>query len=788
MGRVSNVARLIILAGIVAGGACTAAAQTAPTNGWQLTWSDEFEGTTLNPLKWTANNAPGNTNNELQYYSPQNVTVTGGEMVIKSEQRNVGGRIYASGLVKTVGKFSQQYGRFESRMKLPKTQGIWPAFWMLPTDGGWPPEIDIMELLGHQPNVVYMTNHWGVWPNNADWSTPFAGPDFSAGYHTFAVEWAPGRCDWYIDGIKRTTHNANIPDEPFYLIINTAVGGQWPGNPDGTTVFPQYMNVQHVRAYRQNLINATMEDWGPTGNTALADWVGFGIRAVDNTSERSGAWCAKISTWANPGNLDSGLYQEFAVRPGQVWRASSWWRNPTASALTGTNVARLDLEWFDSAGVPISVDTRTALTSASPKDIYIQSTLQAQAPAGAAKARFVLKVIQNGTPGGSVFVDDADLQLVTTNAGFEDLGPAGNVGLYGWLKVGNTFDSPLFPRTGTRGGKLYGRFTGSPNVSTASQDFAVRPGDVWSLGSWWYNASSDFMRGSNTAGPVLEWRDSRLNLLGTTSVTALSASSPQDKHTLARVMAVAPPGAVWGRAIMNFSQPGSDAGAAFVDDVNLVRMLANSSVDDFGPGGDIPLYGWNSFGASSAPALNPRTGTNAGKLFGNFSGPYNTSGVFQDLPVEPGQRWHATAWWFNASNDYMRGLNETFTNIEWRDAAGNLIHVDSAPALNAASPQDSYQRVDVAGIAPAGAATARLVMLFIQAGSDTGAAFYDDVTFDLETPCVADLDLDGNVDLNDFFEFLNAFDVGGADADVDGSGIVDLSDFFAFLNWFDSGC
>ena len=177
----------------VAGLAACAWGQTAPTNGWQLVWADEFEGTSLNTTKWTATNAPGNTNNELQYYSPQNVTVSGGELVLKAEQRSLGGRNYVSGLVKTIGKFSQQYGRFEGRMRLPKTQGIWPAFWMLPATGAWPPEIDIMELLGHQPNTVYMTNHWGVWPNNANWSTPFTGPDFSAGYHTFAVEWSGRR-------------------------------------------------------------------------------------------------------------------------------------------------------------------------------------------------------------------------------------------------------------------------------------------------------------------------------------------------------------------------------------------------------------------------------------------------------------------------------------------------------------------------------------------------------------------------------------------------------------------
>lgn len=775
-------------AGLAIGLAGVAGAQTAPTNGWQLVWADEFEGSSLNTSKWTANNAAGNTNNELQYYSPGNVTVTGGEMVIKSEQRNLGGRNYVSGLVKTSGKYTQQYGRFESRMKLPKTRGLWPAFWMLPATGAWPPEIDIMELLGHQPNTVHMTNHWGVWPNNANWSTSYTGPDFSAGYHTFAVEWAPGRCDWFVDGVKRTTHNSNIPAEPFYIIINTAVGGDWPGNPDGSTVLPQFLNADYVRAYRQNLINATMEDWGPTGSTPLADWVGFGARSADSTRERSGAWCAKISALGPNGNSDSGLYQEFAVRPGQVWRGSSYWLNPTATPLTGNNYARMDFEWFTSAGVLISVDSRTALTAASPKDNYQLETLEAQAPAGAAKCRFVLKVLQIGTAGGSVYVDDADLQLVTTNSAFDDLGPAGNVGLYGWTKNGNASDSTLWPHSGTRGGKLFGRFTGSANTSTATQDFAVRPGEQWSLSAYWYNATSDFMRGSNTAGNIIEWRDSQLNLLRSDSVVALNAASTRDEHLFARVMGVAPAGAVWARAVMNFSQPLSESGAAFFDDVVLRRTIVNSSFDDLGPGLDTQSYGWSKFGNTSAETIYPRTGTRAGKAYGNFTGSYNTSGVFQDLPAKGGQRWHATAYWYNPTSDFMRGANQTFTNIEWRDAAGNMISFDSVPGLTASSPRDAYQRVDLSAIAPAGAATARLVMLFTQPGLDAGAAFFDDVTMDLEAECVADLDQSGVLDLADFFDFLTAFDTSDPDADIDGSGSVDLGDFFAFLNWFDAGC
>jgi beta-glucanase (GH16 family) len=779
-------------AGVLALGLFASAglAQTNPTNGWQLTWSDEFEGTSLNTTKWVATDAPGNTNNELQYYSPSNVSVSLGNLILKSERRNQGGRIYCSGLVKTAGKFSQQTGRFEGRMKLPKTQGIWPAFWMLPSSNGWPPEIDIMELLGHQPNTMYMTNHWGTWPNVAVWSTPYSGPDFSAGFHTFAVEWTPTKVDFFVDGVKRASHDAGVPNEPFYMILNTAVGGNWPGYPDASTIFPQYFMVDYVRAYRQNLVNAMFEDRGSGNSQPLLGWTGFGTYSIDTVRARSsyGAWCARIAPPTAVQAVDSGLWQDFTARPGQVWNASSWWLQQSSSPLGGQTFATFDIEWYNAAGAKIGTVARPIANASSVKDSYVPASIEAQAPAGTAKGRLVLKVVPGGSTAGAVYLDDVDLQLVTANTSFEDVGPTGTVSLFGWTRNGNVFESPLNPRTGAKGGKVFGRFTGTANTSSAAQDFAVRPGEIWALNAYWYNNASDAMRGANTAGNVIEWRDSHFNVISSASDIVLDASSPTGEHIRSRVVSTVPAGAVWGRALMNFSQPGSDAGAAFFDDARLTRLLVNSSVDDLGPGGDSQLYGWIGFGNRFAETAYPRTGQRAGKIYGNFTTPGNVSGAYQEVPVTPGQRYQFTSWWINPTSDFMRGSNTASAIIEWRDTYGNLMRSDIEPALSASTPRDVYQKVELFEYAPAGAVSARLVMLFAQPGSDLGAAFFDDVSFDVAPPCVADVNGDTEVDFGDFLDFFNCYDTGDACGDIDGNPGTDFGDFLAFFNGYDQGC
>lgn len=242
-----------------------------------LVWQDEFDGSSLDNTKWECEvNAHGGGNNELQIYTdrPSNVRVENGCLVLEAhrEVTTLSGstREYSSGLIRTKHRGDWCYGRFEVRAKLPKGQGIWPAIWMLPTDekyGGWAAsgEIDIMELLGHEPNNVMGTIHYGgAWPKNtSDGSKHFRLPsgDFSTDFHIFRLDWDDTRMRWYVDDIlfrdtpssQWFSESAPSPapfDQRFHLILNLAIGGNWPGNPDATTHFPCRMEVDWVRVYQ----------------------------------------------------------------------------------------------------------------------------------------------------------------------------------------------------------------------------------------------------------------------------------------------------------------------------------------------------------------------------------------------------------------------------------------------------------------------------------------------------------------------------------------------------------
>jgi beta-glucanase (GH16 family) len=229
--------------------------------GYHLTFADEFKGVKLDTSKWIDSYPDGvrtHSNNEQQYYAPDGYELHHGFLRLKAERRQMGGMPYTSGIVTTYGKFAQKYGWFEARLKVPQGKGMWPAFWLLPNDKSWPPEIDILEILGHEPTKVYLTNHYKL-PNgqHEGKGDSFTGQDFSAEYHTFALEWKPTEILWYVDGIVRYRTQENVPSVPMYVLLNLAVGGDWPGNPDSTTPFPGNMDINYVRVYSK-----------PTGVTA----------------------------------------------------------------------------------------------------------------------------------------------------------------------------------------------------------------------------------------------------------------------------------------------------------------------------------------------------------------------------------------------------------------------------------------------------------------------------------------------------------------------------------------
>ncbi|EFM12238.1 Glucan endo-1,3-beta-D-glucosidase [Paenibacillus curdlanolyticus YK9] len=244
---------------------------------WKLVWNDEFNGaagTGVDTSKWTYETGGGGFGNgELQYYTDRTNNVyleqdpadaNNRFLVIKALQESYGNQNYTSGRIKTQNKYSFKYGKFEMKAKLPQGQGIWPAFWMLGDDlptAGWPNsgEIDIMEFVGHTPTNVYGTIHGPGYSGGTSLGTSYTYPaGFSNAFHTYAIEWEPNVIRWYFDGqLYQTRTIEDLAgrtwpfDHNFFLLLNLAVGGAWPGSPDASTVFPQKYTVDYVRVYQR---------------------------------------------------------------------------------------------------------------------------------------------------------------------------------------------------------------------------------------------------------------------------------------------------------------------------------------------------------------------------------------------------------------------------------------------------------------------------------------------------------------------------------------------------------
>ena len=244
------------------------------SNDPELIWFEDFDGAGLNQGDWNFQTGTGSEygltgwgNNELQYYTgrKENVYLENGFLIIEARRESYEGQDYTSGRINTKGKKDWKYGVFEIRAKLTKTQGIWPAIWMLPTTneyGGWPlsGEIDIMEQLGHQPDTVYGTVHFGnsfndrnhisgkIWKSEGSYSDEF---------HIYKIEWIENKISWYVDGqlyheiSKESIEPYNWPfDQEFHLLLNVAVGGNWPGYPDESTILPQRMLIDYIKVYQ----------------------------------------------------------------------------------------------------------------------------------------------------------------------------------------------------------------------------------------------------------------------------------------------------------------------------------------------------------------------------------------------------------------------------------------------------------------------------------------------------------------------------------------------------------
>jgi beta-glucanase (GH16 family) len=274
--------------------------------GWRLSWHDEFDGTSINTANWVAANRQNSNNNEKQYYRPEQVAVVDGNLQITATNQPLANKQYRSGLITSQARFGT--GRFEARIDLPATQGMWPAFWLNPNQVQWPTggEIDILENKGSRPNIVSSAYHWQTNPGPCCSQHQYVFHeyvkrdenndliDFQAGFHTYAVEWEPTQLRFYVDDILHFTvdeaSNRPIFETPKNIILNLAVGGDFGGDPDNSTVFPQTMLVDYVRVWQPQ--TGTPGDYNSDGVVDAADFTiwrdSLGHSGIDLPADGSG--------------------------------------------------------------------------------------------------------------------------------------------------------------------------------------------------------------------------------------------------------------------------------------------------------------------------------------------------------------------------------------------------------------------------------------------------------------------------------------------------------------------
>ena len=289
---------------------CASVAQAA---NYELVWSDEFDGNSLDDSKWSHQLGDGCDiglcgwgNNEREYYKAANVSVSGGLLTITAKKERTKGSTYSSGRIRSIYKGDFKYGRIEARMKLPAGQGLWPAFWMLPTAetyGGWAAsgEIDIMEAVnlgGSGANQVHGTLHFGaLWPDNQSVGQPYSpSTSVTDNFHTYRVDWEPGEIRWYVDDVLYQTQTqwsstgGAYPapfDQDFYILLNLAVGGFWPGDPDSSTQFPASMQVDWVRVWQDPAISG--DGSGPVASETQVSSISSNYRRL------KGSYAAQVS-------------------------------------------------------------------------------------------------------------------------------------------------------------------------------------------------------------------------------------------------------------------------------------------------------------------------------------------------------------------------------------------------------------------------------------------------------------------------------------------------------------
>jgi beta-glucanase (GH16 family) len=220
-------------------------------SGWTMVFEDDFNTGEVDLTKWNRMDRKLNPNHELQYYDPMNTSVSNGNLMLTAKKEQTGGKDYTSAMVGTRNKFSFKRGKVEVRLKLPGGRGLFPAVWLLPqNDQGNYHEIDLLEVLGDDPRTIYAVSHFisGGRKEKVYGQTEITRPDE---FHVFCVIWDEDSIRWYADERLYFTTVQEVPDEDMYLIMNLAVGGDWPGNPDAATPFPSSLVVDYIRVYQK---------------------------------------------------------------------------------------------------------------------------------------------------------------------------------------------------------------------------------------------------------------------------------------------------------------------------------------------------------------------------------------------------------------------------------------------------------------------------------------------------------------------------------------------------------
>lgn len=462
---------VVKLAVLLSGVALAWNAVAQGTNGWTLVWADEFDqpdGSSPDSSKWTFDiGASGWGNNEWQYYTSRtnNARIENGHLVIEAKQESFSGADYTSARLKTQGKASWTYGRIEARIKIPRGQGIWPAFWMLGTNitsVGWPTcgEIDILENIGREPTTVHGTVHGPGYSGENGIGGPFSlsgNPAFADDFHVYAVEWTTNQIKWFVDGTHFFSLTpASLPNgapwvfnAPQFIILNVAVGGNWPGYPDQTTVFPQRMTVDYVRVYAISnappttsgvLLNGDFE----TGT--LAPWIGKNFASAnpaggnivstnglvwdptinaDNTqgirNPAFGVYSCKVYGNFNGGPNSPGFFQEVAAVPGSRWTATIKARTQNTDHIRDQNQAVVEVSFLGATENLLAkyssavFNTNTLINTWIDLDVTQQTfpvslvTNQMLAPPGTVKLRFDVTFSQTLYDWGSIYFDEAQL-------------------------------------------------------------------------------------------------------------------------------------------------------------------------------------------------------------------------------------------------------------------------------------------------------------------------------------------------------------------------------------------